>query len=90
MERRHMLKTLSAWLAGAALPASSALAAPPFPLKKTEAEWRAIVSPAAYRVLFDHGTGDTTSAINQAAVVEFSDITDTDFYCSLELRFIEI
>ena len=56
MERRHMLKTLSAWLAGAALPASSALAAPPFPLKKTEAQWRAIVSPAAYRVLFEHGT----------------------------------
>lgn len=43
-----------------------------------------------FTVLFDHGTGDTTSAINQAAVVEFSDITDTDFYCSLVLRFIEV
>ena len=43
-----------------------------------------------FEVLFDHGTGDTTSAINQAAVVEFSDITDTDFYCSLVLRFIEV
>lgn len=56
MERRHMLKTFVTWLAGAALPASSVLAAPPFPLKKTEAQWRAILSPAAYHVLFDHGT----------------------------------
>ncbi|MDO9202430.1 MAG: peptide-methionine (R)-S-oxide reductase MsrB, partial [Hydrogenophaga sp.] len=38
------------------MPASSVLAAPPFPLKKTEAQWRAILSPAAYHVLFDHGT----------------------------------
>lgn len=56
MERRHMLKTLTAWLTSAALPATSALAAAPFPLKKTEAQWRQIVSPAAYRVLFEHGT----------------------------------
>ena len=56
MERRYMLKTLTAWLTGAALPATSALAAAPFPLKKTEAQWRQIVSPAAYRVLFEHGT----------------------------------
>lgn len=56
MERRHLLKTLSAWLAGAAVPASSVFAAAPFPLKKTEAQWRQIVSAAAYRVLFEHGT----------------------------------
>ncbi|NJM43451.1 MAG: peptide-methionine (R)-S-oxide reductase, partial [Brachymonas sp.] len=30
--------------------------AAPFPLKKTEAQWRQIVSPQAYRVLFEHGT----------------------------------
>jgi peptide-methionine (R)-S-oxide reductase len=56
MERRHLLKTLTAWFAGAAVPATSALAAAPFPLKKTEAQWREIVSAAAYRVLFEHGT----------------------------------
>ncbi len=56
MERRHMFKTLAALLASTALPASSVLAAAPFPLKKTEAQWRAIVSPAAYNVLFEHGT----------------------------------
>ena len=41
-------------------------------------------------VIFDHGDGDTTNAINQAAVINFSDIGDDDFYCSLVLRFIEI
>ena len=59
-----MLKTLSGWLAGAAVPATT-LAAAPFPLKKTAAEWKQIVSPAAYRVLFEHGTepaGDTGRA----------------------------
>ena len=56
MQRRNMFKIFSAFLASSALPASSVLAAAPFPLKKTEAQWRAIVSPAAYEVLFDHGT----------------------------------
>ena len=56
MERRYLLTTLSAWLAGAALPVTSAFAAAPFPLKKSEAQWREIVSAAAYRVLFEHGT----------------------------------
>jgi peptide-methionine (R)-S-oxide reductase len=56
MEKRHMLKVLSAWLAGSAVPATSALAGGSFPLKKTEAQWRQILSPAAYHVLFEHGT----------------------------------
>lgn len=43
-----------------------------------------------FTVIFDHGTNDATTAINQAAVVAFSDISDTDFYCSLVLRFLEI
>jgi peptide-methionine (R)-S-oxide reductase len=55
MERRTMLKSLSAWLAGAGLPLA-AVAAAPFPLKKTAAEWKAIVSPLAYNVLFEAGT----------------------------------
>ena len=56
MKRRPMLKSLYVWLAGAALPASSAMAAAAFPLKKTDAQWRALVSPEAYHVLFEHGT----------------------------------
>lgn len=44
----------------------------------------------AFTVIFDHGDGDTTNAIAQAAVVNFSDIGDGDFYCSLVLRFLEI
>jgi peptide-methionine (R)-S-oxide reductase len=60
MQRRPLLKTLSAWLTGVVLPvtlpATPALAAAPFPLTKTAAQWRAIVSPQAYAVLFEHGT----------------------------------
>lgn len=55
MERRTLLTALSAWLAGVAAPAT-ALANAPFPLKKTEAEWRKLVSANAYAVLFEHGT----------------------------------
>jgi peptide-methionine (R)-S-oxide reductase len=55
MERRHLLKHLTAWLSAFAAP-TLALAAPPFPLKKTEAEWRKLLSPKAYVVLFEHGT----------------------------------
>ena len=43
-----------------------------------------------FTVIFDHGTEETTNAINHAAVVRFSDMTNTDFYCSLVLRFIEV
>jgi peptide-methionine (R)-S-oxide reductase len=64
MNKRTLLKTLSGWFAGAALP-TAALAAPPFPLKKSEAEWKKIVSTAAYSVLFEHGTERAgTSALN--------------------------
>jgi peptide-methionine (R)-S-oxide reductase len=61
MDRRHTLQAFSVCLAACALPAASLLpgavfAAAPFPLKKTEAQWRAIVSPQAYVVLFEHGT----------------------------------
>ena len=55
MEKRTLLKYLGGLLAvgsGAVV----AKAAAPFPLKKTEAQWREIVSPAAYDVLFDDGT----------------------------------
>lgn len=55
MERRTLLTALSAWLAGVATPAA-AQAKAPFPLKKSEAEWRKLLSPSAYQVLFEHGT----------------------------------
>lgn len=50
-----MLKTLTAWLAGTGLAAPS-MAAPPFPLKKSAAEWKQLVSPEAFQVLFEAGT----------------------------------
>ena len=43
-----------------------------------------------FEVIFDHGTNEQTQAIAQAAVVQFSDMTSTDFYCNLALRFLEI
>ena len=55
MERRDVLKTLSAWIAGTAAP-MAVMAAPPLRLKKTAVEWKALVSPAAYQVLFEEGT----------------------------------
>lgn len=55
MERRNLLKTLSAWLAGFGLP-HVAVAKSGFPLKKSEAEWKKILSPLAYAVLFEAGT----------------------------------
>ena len=55
MEKRLMLKHLFGWLAASALP-GAAWSQAPFPLKKSEAEWRKLVSSAAYAVLFEHGT----------------------------------
>jgi peptide-methionine (R)-S-oxide reductase len=66
MERRTVLKTLSAWLAGASAgTVGTAHAQTPFPLRKTAEQWKAIVSPTAYQVLFEHGTERAgTSALN--------------------------
>jgi peptide-methionine (R)-S-oxide reductase len=47
--------SLSAWLAATGL-LGTARAAPPMPLKKSEQEWKKLLSPAAYDVLFEHGT----------------------------------
>jgi peptide-methionine (R)-S-oxide reductase len=55
MQRRKLLKLLGS--VSAVFPLSArARAATPFPLKKSAAEWKALVSPQAYRVLFEHGT----------------------------------
>lgn len=59
-----MLKTLTGLFAGAALPSSSQSASA-FPLKKTKDEWKKIVAPDAYYVLFEEGTERAgTSAFN--------------------------
>lgn len=55
MERRDVLKTLTAWIAGVAAPVA-VMAAAPMPLKKTAVQWKGVVSPAAYQVLFEAGT----------------------------------
>ena len=54
MKRRNIFQLFWAWLASATVPMSAAAAT--FPLKKTKAEWRKLVSPSAYEVLFEHGT----------------------------------
>lgn len=66
MERRTLLSALPAWLVGVTAPlAACAQAKAPFPLKKSEAEWRKLVSANAYAVLFDHGTERAgTSSLN--------------------------
>lgn len=43
-----------------------------------------------YTVIFNHGNGDTTQAIGQEPVVDFCDAEDSDYYCGLALRFLEI
>ena len=42
-----------------------------------------------FTVIFDHGTDEETRAMAMSAVVEYSDPEETDYYCSLTLRFIE-
>ena len=64
MKKRTLLKSMAGLLGGAAL-ADRASAAATFPVTKSEAEWRKLVSADAYRVLFDHGTERAgTSALN--------------------------
>ena len=55
MHRRNLFRHLAGWMA-AITSVRTAQAATAFPLKKTEAEWRKLVSPSAYAVLFEHGT----------------------------------
>lgn len=42
-----------------------------------------------FTVIFDHGSDEETKAMAVSAVVEYSDPEETDYYCSLTLRFIE-
>jgi hypothetical protein len=55
MEKRTVLKTLSAWLAALALPAQATQTLSP-KLAKSKAEWKQLLPANAYDVLFEHGT----------------------------------
>ena len=56
MNRRHWLFRASGLLAATVLPFGSAGAAANFPLHKPRQEWRKLLAPEAYRVLFEEGT----------------------------------
>lgn len=43
-----------------------------------------------YDVMFDHGTDETSKALEIAPVVEFCDPVAGDYYCSLTLRFFTV
>lgn len=43
-----------------------------------------------FTVVFDHGGEEETRAMAMAPVVDYSDMEDGDFYCSLMLRFLEV
>ncbi|MDD2741977.1 MAG: peptide-methionine (R)-S-oxide reductase MsrB [Rhodocyclaceae bacterium] len=55
MNRRTWLTRLSGLLAASAVPSKS-MAASSFPLNKPKAEWKQLLSPAAYAVLFEEAT----------------------------------
>ena len=42
-----------------------------------------------FTVAFDHGDAEESRALAMSAVIEFADMQDGDYYCSLVLRFIE-
>ena len=56
MNRRNWIFRISGLMAASALPFGSAGAAANFPLTKTRDEWRKLLPPDAYRVLFEEGT----------------------------------
>ena len=56
MNRRNWLLRMSGILTAVALPLRSATAAKAFPLSKPASEWKRLLSPDAYYVLFEEGT----------------------------------
>lgn len=56
MNRRNWLIKMSGLVAASALPFASASAASTFPLNKSKQEWRKLLSPEAYQVLFEEAT----------------------------------
>lgn len=43
-----------------------------------------------FNVIFDHGTDETTRALAMSAVMDWSDMVDGDYYCSVTLRFLTV
>jgi peptide-methionine (R)-S-oxide reductase len=68
MNRRNWITGISGLLATAAVPfggAGNAHAAAKFPLAKSKDEWKKLLAPDAYRVLFEDGTESAgSSALN--------------------------
>jgi peptide-methionine (R)-S-oxide reductase len=56
MNRRNWLLRLTGLAAAGILPVRAAAATGKFPLQKSKQEWKTLVSPAAYAVLFEDGT----------------------------------
>jgi peptide-methionine (R)-S-oxide reductase len=62
MNRRHWLFRMGGLLTAAALPFGVKAGSSKFPLHKTPQEWQKLVSPAAYKVLFEEGTEPSGSS----------------------------
>jgi peptide-methionine (R)-S-oxide reductase len=56
MNRRNWIFCMSGLVTASVLPWRNAVAAGKFPLTKSREEWRKLVSPEAYQVLFEDGT----------------------------------
>ncbi len=62
MNRRNWIFSITGLLASATLPFGAASAASNFPLNKSREEWRKLLPPAAYTVLFEEGTEPSGSS----------------------------